>query len=171
MKLSAFALDYDGTIAINGSLSPSMRDAIGEVRRRGILVLLVTGRRLKDLRQVAGDLACFDVVVAENGAVVEFPPTGRHAVLAPPPSRLLIDELRRRAIAVEIGECIIGAAAGDAPAILSSIRDLELPLTISFNRGRLMVLPPAIAKSTGLRQALRDLRVSIHNTVGIGDAE
>ena len=34
-----------------------------------------------------------------------------------------------------------------------------------------MVLPQAVAKSTGLRQALRALRVSIHNTVGIGDAE
>src|SRR5262249_2579845 len=50
-------------------------------------------------------------------------------------------------------------------------RELELPLALSFNRGRLMVLPLAVAKSTGLRQALRALRLSIHNTVGIGDAE
>jgi hypothetical protein len=34
-----------------------------------------------------------------------------------------------------------------------------------------MVLPQAIAKSSGLRQALLALRISIHNTVGIGDAE
>jgi hypothetical protein len=40
-----------------------------------------------------------------------------------------------------------------------------------FNRGQLMVLPQAVAKSTGLRQALFALRLSIHNTVGIGDAE
>jgi hypothetical protein len=171
MKLSAFALDYDGTIAVDGSLHRSVREAIGEVRRRHILVLLVTGRRLADLERAAGDLACFDVVVAENGAVLEFPATGRHAVLAPPPSRLLVDELHRRSIAFETGECMLEAAATDAPAILSAIRALELPLTISFNRGRLMVLPPAIAKSSGLRQALRDLRVSAHNTVAIGDAE
>ena len=50
-------------------------------------------------------------------------------------------------------------------------RLLEQPLILAFNRGRLMVLPQAIAKSTGLRQALLALRVSIHNTVGIGDAE
>jgi hydroxymethylpyrimidine pyrophosphatase-like HAD family hydrolase len=171
MKLSAFALDYDGTIAVDGSLSTATRDAIGEVRSRGILVLLVTGRRLADLRDVAGDLACFDVVVAENGAVLEFPPTGRHAVLAHPPSRPLIDDLQRRGIRFDAGECVLEAAAADAAEILSSIRALELPLTMSFNRGRLMLLPPAVAKSTGLRQALRDLRVSVHNTVGIGDAE
>ena len=34
-----------------------------------------------------------------------------------------------------------------------------------------MVLPQAVAKSTGLRQALLALRLSIHNTLGIGDAE
>ena len=34
-----------------------------------------------------------------------------------------------------------------------------------------MVLPQAVAKSTGLRQALGRLRLSIHNTIGIGDAE
>ena len=34
-----------------------------------------------------------------------------------------------------------------------------------------MVLPIAVAKSTGLRQALRALRISVHNTVAIGDAE
>jgi hypothetical protein len=34
-----------------------------------------------------------------------------------------------------------------------------------------MVLPQAIAKSAGLRRALSTLRLSIHNTIGIGDAE
>jgi hypothetical protein len=34
-----------------------------------------------------------------------------------------------------------------------------------------MVLPLAVGKSTGLRQALHTLRLSIHNTIGIGDAE
>jgi hypothetical protein len=34
-----------------------------------------------------------------------------------------------------------------------------------------MILPQAIAKSTGLRHALFSLRISIHNTIGVGDAE
>ena len=40
------------------------------------------------------------------------------------------------------------------------IRYLELPLVLLFNRGRLMVLPQAISKATGLREALRTLRLS-----------
>ena len=40
-----------------------------------------------------------------------------------------------------------------------------------FNRSRVMVLPQAISKATGLREALAILRLSPHNTVAIGDAE
>jgi hypothetical protein len=66
---------------------------------------------------------------------------------------------------------VIEAEASAAVAIVKTIRALEQPLVLAFNRGRLMVLPQATAKSTGLRQALFALRVSIHNTIAIGDAE
>jgi len=67
MKFSVLALDYDGTIAHDGKLDSDVRAAIGEVRSRGIAVVLVTGRILSDLRSVAGDLDFVDAVVAENG--------------------------------------------------------------------------------------------------------
>jgi hydroxymethylpyrimidine pyrophosphatase-like HAD family hydrolase len=171
MKLSAIALDYDGTIAVDGRLDAGVREAIGVARQSGIVVILVTGRRLNDLRQVAGDLSCFDVVVGENGAVLEFPATARHAVVGHRPSQAFLQELERRQIPFVAGESVIEADAQWAAPILDAIRSLEQPLILAFNRGRLMVLPQAIAKSTGLRQALRALRISIHNTVGIGDAE
>ena len=90
MKFGALALDYDGTVAVDGSFDPSVRDAIGEVRARGIVAALVTGRRLPDLARAAGDLSCFDVVVGENGAVLQFPASGRYVRLGPscpPPAR------------------------------------------------------------------------------------
>jgi CBS domain-containing protein len=71
VKFSALALDYDGTIATDGMMSALVREAIGVVRQQGVVVLLVTGRCIDDLRRVAGDLTCFDAVVAENGAVLE----------------------------------------------------------------------------------------------------
>lgn len=76
MKFSVLALDYDGTIARNDVLDPGVRKAIAELRARGIVVILVTGRVLDDLRRVAGELHFVDAVVAENGAVLEFPDTG-----------------------------------------------------------------------------------------------
>jgi hydroxymethylpyrimidine pyrophosphatase-like HAD family hydrolase len=171
LKLSVLALDYDGTIAVEGALDPSVRQAIAVARERGIVVALVTGRRLDDLRRVAGDLSCFDVVVAENGAVLDFPATGRHVVVGRRPRQAFIDELTRRRVPFAIGETIVEMPAAFAAAALDAVRQLEQPLVLAFNRGRLMLLPPAIGKSTGLRQALGELRLSIHNAVGIGDAE
>ncbi len=171
MKFSALALDYDGTIAADGVFNAAVRDAIGEARRRGIVVALVTGRRLADIHAVAGDLTCFDVVVGENGAVIEFQPSCRRVVIGHPPSPAFTQELRRRRIPFSAGESVVEADAQWATPILDVIRDLEQPLILVFNKSRLMVLPQAVAKSTGLRYALLSLRVSIHNAVGIGDAE
>ena len=171
MKLAALAVDYDGTIAIDGAFDPAVREALAAIRAQGIAAVLVTGRRLTDLQRVAGNLTCFDVVVAENGAVLEFPASGRHVVIGHPPNRLFVSELQARGVPFVAGETIVEADAGSAGTILDVLRRLEQPLVLAFNRGRVMVLPQAVAKSTGLRQALLALRVSIHNTVGIGDAE
>lgn len=171
MKLSVLALDYDGTIAIDGVLGQSIREAIGDVRRHGIAVVLVTGRRLEDLQRVAGDLSCFDAIVGENGAVLDFPLSGRRVLLGHAANDAVAAELRRRNVDIAVGQSVIEADASAAATVLDVIRAMEQPLIIAFNRGRMMVLPQAVAKSTGLRQALFSLRLSIHNAVGIGDAE
>ena len=171
MKFSALALDYDGTIAVDGVLDPTVREAIGEARQQAIVVILVTGRQLSDLRRAAGDLTCFDVVVGENGAVLDFPASGRHALLSHRPSPAFLDELKRRGVPFTVGETVVETEATWATTTLDILRQLEQPLILAFNRSRLMVLPQAVAKSTGLRHALLAMRVSIHNTVGIGDAE
>ena len=59
MKFLVLALDFDGTIAQNDVLDPDVRKAIAALRAQGIVVVLVTGRILEDLRRVAGDLHFF----------------------------------------------------------------------------------------------------------------
>jgi len=170
MKFRVLALDYDGTIAKDGVLSADVRSAIAEARARGIVVLIVTGRILSDLRSVAGDLKFVDAVVAENGAVLAFTDAYTRIVGQLPP-QIFFDELRRRGVAFKPGQCIVEADASAAAAVLATIQELQLPLAILFNRGRLMVLPQAISKGTGLGNALRVLRLSLHNVIAIGDAE
>ena len=170
MKFGVLALDYDGTIARDGVLEPEVKTAILEARARGIVVVLVTGRILSDLRQAAGDLAFVDAVVAENGAVVAFP-NGPSRLIGYPPPRAFLDELRRRGIEFRTGQCIVEADAASASQILAVIREFELPLVLLFNRSRLMVLPQTISKGTGLRAALNVLRLSVHNAIAVGDAE
>ena len=170
MKFGVLALDYDGTVAREGILDPEVRIAIKEARARGIVVILVTGRILSDLKRVAGNLDFVDAVVAENGAVHSFP-NGQIRLVGHRPPQAFLDELRRRGIQFQVGECIVETDAASAPQILEMIRKLELQFVLLFNRSRLMVLPPAISKSTGLQEVLNVLRLSAHNTIGIGDAE
>lgn len=171
MKLSVIALDYDGTIARHDTLDPSVRDAIAIARTRGILVLLVSGRILDELRRVAGDLHFVDAVVAENGAVLHFPDSGHTSLLAPPMRREFIDALERRGVHAVAGQCLIDSDASDAPRILEAIRAAELPLVLLFNGGRVMTLSQGVSKATGLQTALDTLRLSARNTLAVGDAE
>jgi hydroxymethylpyrimidine pyrophosphatase-like HAD family hydrolase len=171
MKLSVIALDYDGTIARGDVLDSSVRDAIASARTRGIAVLLVTGRILDELRRVAGDLHFVDGVICENGAVLHFPHTGRTSMLAAAVPESVADELRRRQIRFEMGQCLVDANASDASQLLEVIRAQELPLVLNFNRTRVMVSPQGVSKATGLQAALDTLRLSPRNTVAIGDAE
>jgi hydroxymethylpyrimidine pyrophosphatase-like HAD family hydrolase len=171
VKFLVLALDFDGTIAQNDVLDPDVRKAIAELRAQGIVVVLVTGRILEDLRRVTGALHFVDAVVAENGAVIEFPDSGYSAVLGQPPPPSLLTELRRQGIPCAVGRSIVEADTREAPRILAVLQRLELPLVLVFNRGRVMVLPQAISKATGLHEALAILRLSEHNAVAIGDAE
>jgi len=153
-----------------GVLDPEIRTAITEARARGIVVILATGRILSDLKRVAGNLDFVDAVVAENGAVQSFP-NGQIRLAGHRPPHVFLDELSRRGIQFQVGECIVESDAASAPQILEVIRQLELQFALLFNRSRLMVLPPAVSKSTGLQEVLNVFRLSAHNAVGIGDAE
>jgi len=170
MRLRAIAVDYDGTIATDGVLHPAVRESIRQARRHGVVVVIVTGRILSDLRSVVGDLNLVDGVVAENGAVVSLP-SGHAMSLAQAPPASLLAGLTGRGINFHVGRCVVEMDATFASAAISLIRDLQLPLAITFNRGRMMLLPDAISKGSGLRELLSILRVSPHNALGIGDAE
>jgi hydroxymethylpyrimidine pyrophosphatase-like HAD family hydrolase len=171
MKLSVIALDYDGTIARDDRLDPAVVAAVADARRRGVAVMLVTGRRLDDLRRVAGDLRFVDGVVAENGAVVHFPDGGLTTTLAPPIPPDFVARLQKDGIPFQAGQCLVDADAGAAPRMLEAIRELELPIVLAFNRSRVMALAQGISKATGLSAALEILRKSPRNAVAVGDAE
>ena len=170
MRLRAIALDYDGTIATDGVLHSGVRESIRQARQRGLVVVIVTGRILSDLHRVAGGLDFVDGIVAENGAVVSLP-NGYVASLGQEPPVSLLTELTGQGINFHVGRCVVEMDAAFARVAISLIRKLELPLAVEFNRSRMMLLPASISKSSGLRELLDILGVSLHNTVGIGDAE
>ncbi|MGH7278470.1 MAG: HAD hydrolase family protein, partial [Candidatus Rokuibacteriota bacterium] len=146
--------------------------ALARVRESGRKLILVTGRVLPELREVCPDLdAMFDVIAAENGAILYRP--GRREVqpLGEPPEPRLVEALRRHGVPFVLGMSVIQTTEVHATACLAAIRETGLERTLIFNKGALMLLPGGVTKETGLTAALEVLELSPHNTVGIGDAE
>src|SRR5262245_7310351 len=112
----------------------------------------------------------FDLVVAENGGLLFDPAKKEETALAEPPPAALVERLRELGVKpLSIGRTIIATWEPNESLVLKAIRDLGVEQHIIFNKGAVMVLPTEINKASGLKCALRQLRLSPHNVVGIGD--
>jgi len=171
-RWAALACDYDGTLASGGHVAAATLEALGQVRRSRRKLLLVTGRELPDLFRVCPFVEVFDRVVAENGALIYEPSSGRCRLLARRPSRKLVGALRARKVEpLSVGRAIVATSRGQRRLVSQMIQEMRLPLEIILNKRSLMVLPPGVNKASGLRDALREIRVSPEQTVGVGDGE
>lgn len=172
MRYVALATDYDGTIAMHGRVDDATVGALQRVRASGRRLILVTGRQLDDLLRVCPNVDLFDRIVAENGAILYDPAIRTRHALGEPPAPEFVEELTRRGISpLSVGEVIVATWEPNETTVFEVIRDLALELQVVFNKGAVMVLPTGTNKATGLRAALDDLGLSVHNTVGVGDAE
>jgi HAD superfamily hydrolase (TIGR01484 family) len=172
MRFHALACDYDGTVAKDGILDDPTRRALDRLRGTGRKVILVTGRRIEDLKVACPDLSAFDAVVGENGAVLYWPAKNELRALAEAPPPAFAERLSRAGVReVAVGHVIVATWQPYELMVLDAIRDLGLELQVIFNKGAVMVLPSGVNKGTGLRAALDDLGLSPHNAVSIGDAE
>ena len=168
----ALCCDFDGTIAHDGVVSDEMVRALERVAASGRRLVLVTGRELDDLRRVFARLDVFDRVVAENGALLFTPATAEERVLCDPPSTALVQELHRRHVEpLSVGRAIVATWEPHDATVLEALRELGLELSVVFNKGAVMVLPPGVNKASGLDAALKSLELSRHNAIGVGDAE
>jgi len=172
MRYLALATDYDETIASSGRLTAEVERALERLRASGRRALVITGRTFEELASVCPRLDLFGAIVLENGAVLYWPSSRETTVLCQPVPAALADELERRRVAPLVrGRAILATRRPHEIAVLESIRDLGLELQITFNGSAVMVLPPGVNKGSGLVAALRELDLSAHEVVGIGNAQ
>ncbi|HVZ70809.1 MAG TPA: HAD-IIB family hydrolase [Polyangia bacterium] len=166
------ACDYDGTLAHDGRVAPETIEALRRLKGTGRRVVLVTGRRIEDLKEVFGEVGICDLVVAENGGLIYAPASQEVTALAEAPDARFVEALRARGVNdLAVGRAIVATWEPHAQAVLDAIRELGLELQVVFNKGAVMVLPSGVNKATGLAAALARLGLSPHNAVGVGDAE
>jgi hydroxymethylpyrimidine pyrophosphatase-like HAD family hydrolase len=172
MRFHALATDYDGTLATHGKVDEPTLAALQRLLASGRKLILVTGRELPDLTATFPRLDLFESVVAENGALLYRPRTREEKVLAGPPPEPFLAALRARGVQpLAVGRVIVATREPHEKAVLDAIHELGLELQVIFNKGAVMVLPSGVNKATGLAAALKELGLSPHNVVGVGDAE
>jgi 3-deoxy-D-manno-octulosonate 8-phosphate phosphatase KdsC-like HAD superfamily phosphatase len=166
------AADYDGTLASEGTMSAEVEGALERLRSSGRRAVVVTGRTLEELKRACPGMELFDYAVLENGGVLYSPLRRESTVLCPPASLALALELERRGVEPVIrGRAILATRRPHEVVVLETIRDLGLELQIIFNGEAVMVLPSGVNKGSGLKAALRDMGLSGHEVVGVGNAE
>lgn len=171
MRFLLLATDYDGTLASDGRVQQKTIAAVERLRASGRRLVLVTGRHMPDLSAVFSRFDLFERIVAENGGVLYHPATREQKLLCEPPNERFLSLLRERKIPFVAGRTVVASWHPHEEAVLEAIRDLGLHLQVTLNKGSVMVLPSGINKATGLIVALRELGVSAHNVVAVGDAE
>jgi hydroxymethylpyrimidine pyrophosphatase-like HAD family hydrolase len=171
MRYRAIATDYDGTIAYEGVVDDETVVALRRARAAGLQLILVTGRELGDLFNVFPHPDIFDCVVAENGAVLYEPGTGKVKTLCPPAPPQLVRALQRQQVPISVGHAIVATVVSYERQVLDAIRELGLEWHVIFNKKSVMALPVEINKATGLAAAAAILDLLPEQTIGVGDAE
>lgn len=171
MPFHVLATDFDGTIAHDGRVDGDTLAALRRAHEDRIRLILVTGREIPSLVNTFAHVDVFDLVVAENGAVLLDPQGQRlhQLAIAPPPE--LLDWLTGRGVPLSVGHSIVATVQPHEDQVREALRALALPWEVILNKGAVMALPIGTSKRTGLERALRDLGESLEGTVGVGDAE
>jgi phosphoglycolate phosphatase-like HAD superfamily hydrolase len=171
VRFSALACDYDGTLAFANRIGPEALAALERARQAGLRLILVTGRTFFDLTRVCERLDLFDGVVAENGAVLYFPRAGLLRDQAPPPPPRLLAELDHRGIFYQAGRVIVATSRADEGGVREGLAATGVSRDLVYNRNALMLLPHGVTKGTGVRHVIRELALSPHDVLALGDAE
>ncbi|WP_198683352.1 HAD family hydrolase [Peristeroidobacter agariperforans] len=168
------AAGFDGTLARDGRCDERCIEVLRELSATGRKLILVTGRELRRLLEIFPEARLFDYIVAENGAVLHRTATRQSEILGQAPPEILLQELRRRQVTpLRVGSSIISTAAKYFEVAREALRKLKLHMDYELvtNDDTLLILPPGIDKASGMNEALRELGVSRHNLVAIGNAE
>src|SRR3569833_3133286 len=134
MRYHILATDYDGTLATHGGISEDILNELRTFKASGRRLILVTGREMKDLVEVFPEYKIMDYIVAENGALVHEPATGKETLLGPPPDEAFVKALRDRGVhPISVGKVIIATWEPHEQTVLDVIKASASERLVIFN--------------------------------------
>lgn len=165
-KFRAIACDKDGTLVKEESLTDRTRRALDAFRTAGGMLILATGETLEQLEKF-DDVLRFELVIAENGAVLYWPRSKRSKLLTTKRPERLIPVLASHGVKLDnVGEVILSARHSEADEMSRAIEESIGDWVLILNRDEAMILPTGTDKATGLRAALSELGLRPDDVVG-----
>lgn len=171
MHISIIAVDFDGTISQGDRLSPEAARVLHRWRENGQFTVLVSGRPFEFLHDLEKREQAFDLIVAENGAVLYNPRTDEMRLPFGKVPAGLLDTLVKLDVPLWRGIAIAGTTTHYDDAVWVASRELDLAVHVATNRGEVMLLPPGASKGAGVLNILASEGLSSRNLVAFGDAE
>lgn len=172
MRFVALAAGFDGTLAREGRYDERCVEALRALAATGRKLILVTARELRELLELFPATRIFDFVIAENGAVLHQPAAKRSEILANAPSEILLQELNRRGVhPLSIGSSIITTSRTNEAEVRDVLAKHRLDMQLIGHDSALIISPSEVSKASGVKEALRQLGISAHNLVVIGDSD
>lgn len=164
------AFDFDGTLAVNGDVSPEVETALEQCRASGHVLFLVTGRRFETVTLGHfGEL--FAGVVRENGAVLSHAASGETYLPFGQLDPRLLKAMEDAGIPFERGLTIAATWTPYDQALWRILSAHGGTTSIEYNKGAVMVLPPEATKGSGLERLLALCGLFPTNLAAFGDAE
>ena len=171
MHISVIATDFDGTVSQGDQLAPEARRALRRWRETGRIGVLVSGRSFEFLRDLQEREQAFDLIVAENGAILYNPHSDEMRLPFGEVPDDLVDTLVQLDIPLWRGIAIAGTTLPYDDAVWVAGRELGLAVHVETNRNEVMLLPPGASKGAGLLNLLQGEGLSARNVLAFGDAE
>jgi HAD superfamily hydrolase (TIGR01484 family) len=170
MYRRVMAFDFDGTLAVNGDVSPEVETALEQCRASGHVLFLVTGRRFETV--ALGHLGeLFTGVVWENGSVLSHTASGETFLPFGQLDLRLLKAMEDAGIPFERGLAIAATWTPHDQALWRILSTHGGTTSIEYNKGAVMVLPPGATKGSGLERLLALCGLSPRNLAAFGDAE
>lgn len=179
MQKMVIAVDVDGTLYDGVGVDEAAVAALGDARRDGHTIVIVTGRQWGQLGQVVPMiLGLADAAVCEEGGVLvdlrssSDVDSAQVTLLAEPIEPQLVAALRAAGVTnLDVGRVVVGAPTG-ALATVTRVRDqVGSNRLIITNKGSIALTPRGCDKGQGLSAALRALHLEHVPVLAIGDAE
>ena len=169
-SVDVIATDYDRTLTgTDLVLRAETVSAVDRASRKGVGIIIVSGRGLRFMTRISRTFERVDALVAENGAVVAM--DGEIRRLSQRTGHMIAEVLQDKGVPFIKGEVISYIEKGFLAEAEKAVASMNEYARLVKNIDSGMVLPLDVDKDRGLMLALQLMGKKVEKTLVVGDGE